>query len=99
MTAAFIAHWFWFITGARNEATAAYGLWSGVGGALPDVCLLTAVAAWYWHRTCHVSRCWRPGRHAVEGTPYRACRRHHPGGLPRRITAEHLADARRGEGP
>ena len=71
----FVAHWFWYITGARNEASAPYGLWSGIGGALPDVCLLTGLAAWYWHRTCHVSHCWRPGKHHVDGTPW--CNRHH----------------------
>lgn len=50
---------------------------------------------WYWHQTCHVGRCWRPGRHAVDGTPYRTCRRHHPGGLPRRVSREVIADAHR----
>lgn len=92
---AFIAHWFWLISGARNESGTLYGLWSGLGGALPDIMLPIALAGWYWHHTCHVSRCWRPGRHAVDGTAYRACRRHHPGGLPKRVTAAHLRRAAR----
>jgi hypothetical protein len=29
---------------------------------------------------CHVHRCWRIGRHLVEGTPYTVCRRHDPSG-------------------
>jgi hypothetical protein len=88
-----IWHWLVVISGARDEAGGWYGLWSGLGGSLPDVLLVTGLCAWYWHRTCHVSRCWRPGRHPVRDTPYRACRRHHPDGLPRRVTAGHLRDA------
>ena len=88
-----IWHWLVVVSGARNEAGGWYGLWSGLGGSLPDLALLAAVFAWYWQRTCHVSRCWRPGRHAVDGTPYRACRRHHPGLPPGRITHAHLLDA------
>jgi len=44
------------------------------------------------HFNCHVNSphfCWRFG-HPVEGTHYRACRRHHPT-RPRKITAEHIA--------
>lgn len=44
------------------------------------------------HFNCHVNSphfCWRFG-HPVEGTHYRACRKHHPT-RPRKITAEHIA--------
>jgi hypothetical protein len=27
---------------------------------------------------CEVHRCWRLGRHVVEGTGQKVCRRHHP---------------------
>ena len=27
---------------------------------------------------CHQKRCWRVGRHRLDGTPYRLCSRHHP---------------------
>jgi hypothetical protein len=92
-----IAVWDWLVqvSGARDEGGAWYGLWSGFGGAIPDVALLAAVAGWYWHHTCHVSACWRPGRHAVDGTAYRTCRRHHPGALPRRVTARHIEQSAR----
>lgn len=66
----------WFVlTGARDEAGGYYGLWSGFGGALPDVLIFSAMAGWYWQRTCHVPRCWRLGRHHVDGSPW--CSRHH----------------------
>ena len=45
------------------------------------------------HFNCHVNSphfCWRFG-HPVEGTHYRACRRHHPT-RPRKVTAEHIAE-------
>jgi hypothetical protein len=66
---------FFVLLGSRNEAGGYYGLWSGFGGALPDVLIFTAMAGWYWHKTCHISRCWRPGRHLVDGSPW--CGRHH----------------------
>jgi hypothetical protein len=28
---------------------------------------------------CHEPWCWRIGRHPVDGTPYIACHKHHPG--------------------
>jgi hypothetical protein len=59
-----------------------YLFWSGIGGIfIPP--LLTAVPI-VWavlrSRNCHVHRCWRLGRHPVEGTPFTVCRRHHPDG-------------------
>jgi hypothetical protein len=66
---------YFVLTGARDEAGGYYGLWSGFGGALPDVLIFSAMAGWYWHRTCHVSGCWRVGRHHVDGSPW--CSRHH----------------------
>lgn len=88
-----LAHLFFAVTGARNEAGWVYGLWSGFGGALPDIMIVTAACGWWWARTCHVHRCWRIGRHPVEGTPYRACRRHHPSGG--KLTHGQLLDAHR----
>jgi hypothetical protein len=68
---------FFVLAGSRDEAGGYYGLWSGFGGALPDVLIFTAMAGWYWHRTCHVQHCWRPGRHQVDGSSW--CGRHHIG--------------------
>lgn len=89
---AWIAHAFFWLTGARDEAGAAYGLWSGFGGALPDVMIFTAAVAWYWHRTCHVKRCPRLGRHPVKGTSFVVCARHSPTGAP---THQDILDAHR----
>jgi hypothetical protein len=100
----FLLAWYWpqvrdeffVLLGSRNESGGWYGVWSGFGGALPDVMIGTALAAWYWHRNCHVRRCWRLGRHPVDGTPYITCRRHHPR-IPSEVTAEHVAEAQRGQ--
>lgn len=77
--------WYWphvrneafVLIGSRDAAGGWYGTWSGFGGALPDVLLLSALAGWYVHHACHVSRCWRPGRHRVDGSPW--CGKHHVG--------------------
>jgi hypothetical protein len=73
-------HWFLWFTGANDEGGSLYGFWSGFGGSVPDAAIIVAMSGWWWHHTCHVSRCWHIGRHPVSGTPYKACRRHHPDG-------------------
>jgi hypothetical protein len=87
-----LTHWIFMILGSRDESGAWYGFWSGIGGSIPDVLILTAIGGWYWHRTCHVQRCWRIGRHQVNGTPYVVCRKHHPD-IPAVISAAHVAGA------
>ena len=88
---AWIAHAFFWVTGARNENGTAYGLQSGIGGSLPDAALLFGVPAWYWRRTCHVRTCLRLRRHHVDGTGIVTCRRHHPVlGAHRHLTAEKI---------
>ena len=43
---------------------------------------------------CHDKGCWRIGLHKVEGTPYKACRKHHPVlSKQPHITAEIMAKA------
>jgi hypothetical protein len=72
-----------------------YGFWSGFGSDLGELAIVGALLGAYRRHTCHVDSpryCWRPGRHPVEGTPYRACKRHHPA-VPRQVSAEHIADA------
>lgn len=70
-----------------------YNLWSGFGGALPDVLILTALAGWLYHNNCHQHRCWRIGRHPVGDTGLRVCRRHHPVlGRHERLTAGKIAE-------
>lgn len=76
---AHIAHWFFWLTGARNESGTAYGLMSGLLGALPDVMIPAAAAGWYLRGTCHASRwCLRWGRYPAAGGLFTVCRHHHP---------------------
>jgi hypothetical protein len=61
------------ITGCRG-----YNFWSGIGSDLQEITLLTGAVIVYWHHSCHVGWCLWPGRHPVEGTGYKTCRKHHP---------------------
>jgi hypothetical protein len=72
-----------------------YNFWSGIAGSfltsLPG--WITAGLVFYLHANCHAKRCPLVGRHPVEGTPYKTCRKHHPvlqGGA---ATAGEIADA------
>lgn len=71
--------------------------WSGFGSCLSEFSIPVGMVV-FWHRhTCHVNHprfCWRWGAHPVEGTPFRACRKHHPA-VPDRVTAEHIHAAHR----
>ena len=64
-------------TGTSNEASRAYGFWSGFGSDLGEATIVVGLVAAYRHRNCHVRRCPFLGQ-KVEGTPYIACPRHHP---------------------
>jgi hypothetical protein len=55
-----------------------YNFWSGFGSDLAEFSILAGLIAFYRKHNCHVRRCWRLQHHAVEGTPYVVCRRHHP---------------------
>lgn len=69
--------------------------WSGFGSCLTEFALLGGMVAFYRRHTCHVDSphfCWRWGAHPVAGTPFRACKRHHPA-VPERVTADHIAAA------
>ena len=101
---AWIAHAIFSLTGARNESGTAYGLLSGVGGAIPDVMLPLGALAWWWNHTCHDSpRCLRWGRYPAAGGVFKLCSVHHPdlqGKRPRRdlihrLHREHLERASR----
>ena len=87
--------WLAHILGLDNASGMPYLAWSGAGGDLGYLAVFGALVAHYKRHTCHVNSprfCWRPGTHPVEGTPFRACRKHHPA-VPDRITADHIADA------
>ena len=85
-----VTHFIFWLLGSRDETGAWYGFWSGVGGSIPDVLILTAIIGWWVHNNCHRHRCWRVGRHPVEGTGIRTCRRHPVLGAHPKLTAEHI---------
>ena len=62
-----------------------------ISGPLADITLLGGAYALLKHHNCHAKGCWRIGRHAVSGTGYVVCRKHHPRPSPtaEQIAAEH----------
>ncbi len=76
--------WWWLLhlAGIDNPAGPWYAFWSGLGGDITEFAIVGGLASVYWRHTCHVDRCWRIGRHPVEGTGFTVCRRHHPEGAP-----------------
>jgi hypothetical protein len=82
--AGWLLHWLAFHTGTIDLTSPYYGFFSGFGSIiLPPVLNGLALAAvFWWHHNCHRKRCWRVGRHIVNGT--RWCRHHHPDGAPSR---------------
>jgi hypothetical protein len=81
-----VARWAAGITGQDNEAGGHYGFWSGFGGALPDILLITGALAFYWHLSCRASGCWLPGAHTMADGSIRVCRWHHPDIRGRKLT-------------
>ncbi|GAB2977746.1 hypothetical protein [Nocardioides montaniterrae] len=71
-----ISHFFGF------DGAEWYSFWSGFGADLGQVALIGAAAGLYRRNKCHVHRCWRIGKMAVEGTPWMVCHKHHPDGTP-----------------
>ena len=93
-----IAHWWFTITGARDEAGAWYGFWSGFAGGVRVFEWVIIGGLLWWHHTCHDStRCLRWGKYPAAGGTFRLCRHHHPdlrgvkphGDLIRRLHREH----------
>ena len=87
-------HWFEIHTGTVNESGPYYGFWSGFGSDIGEVSLLVGIVVGLRHINCHVIGCRSIRTHLVVGTPYRACRKHHPN-IPTlgKITPEHIAKA------
>lgn len=57
---------------------APYGHWEWGnfwGGFCANLAFFGALGGAYNKHNCHESRCWRVGRHHVDGTPW--CNRHH----------------------
>lgn len=79
--------------GLTNSSGGTYLWWSGVGSDIGEVAIFGAVIGMFKHGNCHVKGCWSLGRHPVEGTPYKVCRKHHPAMPAGDITAEHVKSA------
>ena len=65
-----------------------YSAWSGSVPALFTLVGLSTIISGVFHGlNCHEPRCWRYGRHKVDGSPW--CNLHHEKARPR-VTAEEL---------
>jgi hypothetical protein len=75
-------HWLAVHTGTVNEPGVYYGFWSGFGSDIGEYAILVGLTAGLYHsfrrHNCHERGCWRIGLHHVDGTPFIACRKHHP---------------------
>lgn len=76
--------WLLHVLGVDDVSGRWYGFWSGAGSDLGELAIIGGLASVARKHNCHVRRCWRVGRHPVEGTGYVVCRRHHPDGAPSR---------------
>jgi hypothetical protein len=60
---------------ASSSTPWTYQLLSGLVPALTVLSLATFIAGAWRHVNCHEPRCWRTGKHKVDGTPW--CNHHH----------------------
>lgn len=86
----FLDHWLWHPLVGRG-----YQFWSGPEGSIPQVAIIGGVWAGYRKINCHAKGCPRIGHYAVEGTPYKVCRYHHPKVPNEGVTGKHIRDAHR----
>lgn len=84
--------WLLHLFGIDTTTGPWYAFWSGAGSDIGELAIIGGLVTVVRSRRCHVHRCWRLGRHKVEGTPYIVCRRHHPDG---HLTHEALHRAHR----
>ena len=75
-------HWLSHFLGLDNLSGPYYGFWSGFGSDLSELAIAGGLYGVLRKYNCHVRRCWRSGRHPVEGTTFTVCRHHHPEGKP-----------------
>ena len=88
-------HWFLNFFGINNLSGYGYGFWSGIGSDIGEFALIGAIIAVYRKHNCHVKGCWRISRHAVDGTPWVVCRKHHPTIDDKAPTAQQVIDDHR----
>jgi hypothetical protein len=70
-----LLHWLAVHTGTVDEPGPYYGFWSGFGSDIGEVAIIGGMITMVRKHNCHESRCWRVGRHVVNGTPW--CNHHH----------------------
>ena len=68
-------NWLLHVLGVDNLSGRWYGFWSGFGADIGEAALIGAVLGMVRKHNCHIRRCWRIGRHTVNGSPY--CNKHH----------------------
>lgn len=86
-------HWIYHFLGVKGSGPF-YGFWSGSGSDLGELALLSGVVVAAKRVNCHDKGCWNVWSHKVDGTPFRACRKHHPVlSQHEKITAEVMAKA------
>lgn len=80
-------HFLVHIMGADGGAlpgTHLYGKWnwfyfdSGFGNGSWLLTIGIVALPVYFHKQCHVHKCYRIGRYPIAGGQYKVCRRHHP---------------------
>lgn len=70
-----VPNWIGHILGLDDAGGGWYLFWSGFAA---DLGMFAAIAAYLRKHNCHQHRCWRIGRHPIDGTPFVVCRKHHP---------------------
>lgn len=72
--------WYWIEvhTGTVNESGPYYGFWSGFGSDIAEVALIGGLIHMARARNCDVTGCLRLKSYMVDGTPWKACKKHHP---------------------
>jgi hypothetical protein len=95
-----VRHWLALHTGTLHGGPDLYyNFWSGFGSDLGEATLISAVGIGVYTGVrkvnCHTKGCWRIGHHALEGTPYILCRRHHPGVPTKGASHKHILEQHR----
>lgn len=66
--------------GLDNPSGPIYLAWSGPGADLSELAIIGGLINIARRHNCAVHRCWRVGRHRIDGTDHMVCRHHHPDG-------------------
>jgi hypothetical protein len=95
-----VRHWLAVHTGTLHGGPDLYyNFWSGFGSDIGEATLISAVGIGVYTGArkvnCHTKGCWRIGHHALDGTPYILCRKHHPLVPTRGASHEHILEQHR----